>query len=191
MTTAAGRPLSRFNAIARTMAHYSMWFAAWLCTTNVLMTFAPNDGLVTWTLVSISLATAFIPLLISYYGDQVHIWAWDCPTCVARTPILNGDEEVARRRGRLHWVHDRKRLLTYGMGSLTLYIAAPLLMPGVGWWRQLMSLPFYVVWVYTCMAGEAHRNLAPWCPWCRRRRGDDDVPVDVVPPTPSGVKTDA
>lgn len=191
MTTAAGRPLSRFAYTARTMSHYSMWFAAWLCASNVLMAVVPQSVMwAQWTLVWTGYIFGLLPLVMSYYGDQVHVRAWDCPTCVARTPILNSAEEVERQRPRLRWVHDRKRVLTYAAESFALFLAAPFLIPGSPIWRQAVALPWYAVWIYTCLAGEAHRNLQPWCPWCRRG-GDGDVPVDVVPPNPVGTKTNA
>lgn len=190
MTTAAGagRPLNRFNASARRMSHYTMWIAAWLIATSVASRF--TTGWPLWAESTLTIAwfiTAFVPLIVSYYGEQVHLWAWDCPTCVARTPILNGDEVAQLRHTRLKWIHQPRRAGIYGLSSLAVYIVAPVFVTNV-WALVLSGVPFYTLWIYSALAGETHRNLRPWCRWCHRR-GGGDVPVDVVPPTPSGQKT--
>jgi hypothetical protein len=181
MTTAQGgdKPLGQFKQLTRWASHYTHWFMVFALFCSIASSFV--DGVLSWI---------FLPLgllwMLASWGDRVHLKHWDCPKCVDRAPIFDGQERAEKHINALRLLHTKKWLIwTFVLGYASL-IGLPFLVAKA--WEPFTVIPWYLTWSYVSWAGIQHRDLQRWCPWCRRGR-DDDGPVEVVPPTPVAENT--
>lgn len=96
-----------------------------------------------------------------------------CPRCAAEFP-LDGAEQAQRRLWWLYYAHFYKPKLRL------LFLA--LIVSGF-WWRW-SNIVLWVALIFDHHGLKVHDKLQLWCPWCRHRRGDDDITI--VPPVPTG-----
>lgn len=169
------------NKLARWSSHYTHWFLVLALACSILTNFV--EGVLQWTLLPLGLLWIF-----AIWGDYVHIKNWDCPVCVHNAPIFDGPERAQKRMNALRFLHTRKWLIGAFVLGYASMIGLPFLVSSMPW-RPFMVIPYYGIWGYFCWASIVHRDLQRWCPWCRHRRGDDDGPVEVVPPTPVAENT--
>lgn len=177
MTTAqgGGKPLGQFKQLMRWASHYTHWFLLFALCCSIASSF--THGPLTWI---------FLPLgllwIVASWGDYVHIRHWDCPKCVERAPIFDGQERAAKRINALRLLHEKKWLIWGFVVGYASLIGLPFLVTTMPW-QPFTVIPWYMVWAVVAWAGTQHRDLQRWCPWCRDERGGDG-PVEVVPPTP-------
>jgi hypothetical protein len=105
-----------------------------------------------------------------------------CEWCIGYVPV-DSAAEVNRHRGSLHWCHHpRRRAIT--MVSTAGMLSAPL-MPTPHLAAAVIAVFAFVCSVELRCEG-LHRDLMPWCPWCR---GGGETDETWTPdPTLAGVR---
>jgi hypothetical protein len=107
-----------------------------------------------------------IPITLAVLATAIAWWRHRrgvCEYCVGIVPA-DPDAEVARNRGSLRWWHHPRHMSVIAV--LTAGMLAAMLMPSRG-----MSSAALAVFACACAmelrCDAMHRELMPWCPWCR------------------------
>jgi hypothetical protein len=99
-----------------------------------------------------------------------------CEYCVAALP-LDATERAARYRMRFRVAHagGERRLVFPYLAVLVLVNFAP------GTWGRLVWIMVQLSLVYLLRCAVTHRQLQPWCPWCRGGGEKDPANTDPLP----------
>lgn len=142
----------------------------------------PSD--LAWLGVAVVASALLAGFLFGIDAAAIHTGLF-CDYCMARI-TADGAGEAARRARTLRFVHHEWRRTE--SAAYVVMVAAPY----VGWLVGVDVLRFLGMPLLPWMAWSAwtvvvHRRLQPWCPQCRRRRGDDRDETPSPQPVPEGV----
>jgi hypothetical protein len=93
-----------------------------------------------------------------------------CEHCVGYLPT-DPDAEVARNRGSLRWWHHPRH--TAVITVLTAGMLSAMLMPSPGLSSAALAV-FACACAMELRCDALHRELMPWCPWCRGGGATDE-----------------
>jgi hypothetical protein len=140
-----------------------------------------------------------LPLVLSIAGAlPLALWmvtlAWAtpvhgrslCERCASEAPLNPGmeAERCDRRLRQMHWIGDMPPFVVLTAGFLVIVavnVAGAVLRLGAPTTLALIGIGLYVN-----VITRTHNRLQPWCPYCRRGRGDGD-PAVTPTPDPAGV----
>lgn len=94
-----------------------------------------------------------------------------CEYCAAATPA-DGDTAARKKRRTLRFYHQLTSL--WGLAYLVAVIAVPMALPRV-WPSLIASLVLMPGLLWMVWSIRVHDLLKPWCPWCHRGNGGDDL----------------
>lgn len=175
----------REYTILKRIGHYFLpVYPPVLIVTAVVAVILPNDyeGWGAWvntsaTLVVVALAVAN---LLAHHGKL-------CEWCAEATPLDPSGTAERKRRwlSHHHWEYDTKHrapLITLGgfaLATLVMWLTE-------GAWGDLAFFVFFATpTAISLTATKHHHRLQPWCPYCRRGRGDDEEVIKSPDPSPA------
>ncbi len=163
----------RFGGALRTIYHHSHWLCIAAITFSGVCYLLKSEG--AWRMID---TAATIAVLGAYMADNRHS-STPCEPCVVSFRV-DAPEYAASKRWAFTVEH---RFVPF---LLLVVVLASLLLTAYARWSVADMTGQIVVMVGLAgatLVNRFHRQYMPWCPYCRRGPGDDDVPADAPDPT--------